>query len=88
MSDVSSGRIGLVPPHLRDGHYSGAEAMGSGVGYKYAHDYPGGVVAQQYPPDPLVGRDYYAPTEHGFERELGPRVGRLRAIVRGLTGRR
>lgn len=88
LADVDSGRIGLVPPHLRDGHYSGAEAMGSGVGYKYAHDYPGGVVAQQYPPDPLVGRDYYRPTEHGFERELTPRVSRLRAIVRGLTGRR
>ncbi|WP_298441671.1 replication-associated recombination protein A [Gordonia sp. (in: high G+C Gram-positive bacteria)] len=85
MADVSAGRIGNVPPHLRDGHYAGAEALGSAVGYRYPHEYPGGVVAQQYPPDPLVGRDYYHPSEHGFERELGPRVTRLRSIVRRIT---
>ncbi|GAA3960887.1 replication-associated recombination protein A [Gordonia caeni] len=88
LADVNAGRIGTVPPHLRDGHYQGAETMGNAVGYKYAHSYPGGVVTQQYPPDPIVGRDYYEPTDHGFERELAPRVGRLRAIVRGLSGRR
>ena len=87
LADVDAGRIGTVPPHLRDGHYQGAEAMGNAVGYKYSHSYPGGVVTQQYPPDPIVGRDYYEPTDHGFERELSPRVGRLRAIVRGLSGR-
>lgn len=82
MADVSAGRIGTVPPHLRDGHYAGAKDLGSAVGYRYPHDHPGGVVAQQYPPDPLVGRDYYHPTDHGFERELAPRVSRLRQIVR------
>ena len=30
-----------VPPHLQDSHYKGAGTMGHGVGYKYAHDYPG-----------------------------------------------
>ena len=29
-----------VPSHLRDCHYSGAEKLGHGDGYKYAHDYP------------------------------------------------
>jgi putative ATPase len=52
------------------------------VGYKYAHDHPDGVVPQQYPPDELVGTDYYQPTGRGFERELVSRVDKLRAIIR------
>jgi len=85
MADVQAGRIGTVPPHLRDGHYQGAKNLGNAVGYRYPHDVAGGVVAQQYAPDPLVGRDYYRPTDHGFERELTPRVGRLRSIVRRIV---
>ncbi|WP_422747713.1 replication-associated recombination protein A [Mycobacterium sp. WMMD1722] len=82
MGDVRGGKAGLVPPHLRDGHYSGAQKLGNAVGYKYAHDQPGGVAAQQYPPDELVGVDYYRPTTHGVEREIGSRLDRLRAIIR------
>ncbi|KHO21825.1 hypothetical protein QQ25_15125 [Mycolicibacterium setense] len=77
-------KAGLVPPHLRDGHYSGAQKLGNAVGYKYAHDHPDGVVPQQYPPDDLVGVDYYQPTGRGFERELTGRVDKLRAIIRRL----
>ncbi|WP_228461754.1 replication-associated recombination protein A [Gordonia spumicola] len=87
MSDISAGRAGAVPSHLRDGHYAGAKKLGNAVGYKFPHEHPDGVLAQQYAPDTLVGVDYYVPTDHGFERELGPRVGRLRSIVRGLAGR-
>ncbi|WP_338892493.1 replication-associated recombination protein A [Rhodococcus sovatensis] len=83
MADVSAGKSGAVPPHLRDGHYKGAEGLGNAVGYKYPHNDPGGVLRQQYPPDELVGVDYYEPTDHGVEREIGPRVGKLRRIVRG-----
>lgn len=60
-----------------------AAALGNAVGYRYSHDDPGGVVAQQYPPDELVGVDYYHPTGHGKEREIGGRLQRLRAIIRG-----
>lgn len=84
MADVSAGRIGSVPPHLRDGHYSGAKDLGAAVGYRYPHDDPDGVLAQQYAPDELVGVDYYAPTERGAERELAARLPRLRAIIRRL----
>lgn len=84
MSDIRAGKAGLVPPHLRDGHYSGAQKLGNAVGYKYAHDHPDGVVPQQYPPDDLVGVDYYQPTGRGFERELAGRVDKLRAIIRRL----
>lgn len=82
MGDIRAGKAGLVPPHLRDGHYSGASKLGNAVGYKYAHDAPGGVAAQQYPPDELVGTDYYRPTTHGAEREITTRLDKLRAIVR------
>jgi len=82
MDDIKSGRAGPVPPHLRDGHYSGAAGLGNAQGYKHSHDDPDGVVAQQYPPDGLVGVDYYRPTGRGGEREMGGRLERLRAIIR------
>ena len=47
-----------VPVHLQDKHYGGAEKLGHGIGYKYAHDYPEHYVKQQYLPDELVGRDH------------------------------
>ncbi|PZU00496.1 MAG: AAA family ATPase [Gordonia sp. (in: high G+C Gram-positive bacteria)] len=85
IADVEGGRAGAVPAHLRDGHYAGAAKLGNAVGYRYPHDAPGGVVGQQYPPDELVGVDYYEPTDHGYEREIGPRLGRLRNIIRGRS---
>ena len=86
IADVRAGRIGRVPQHLRDAHYPGAKRLGHGKGYRYAHDGEHGVVEQQYPPDELVGRDYYRPTGNGFEREAGPRVERLRKRIRGEPG--
>ncbi|MEO6881122.1 MAG: replication-associated recombination protein A [Mycobacteriaceae bacterium] len=82
MADVAAGRAGSVPPHLRDGHYAGAAAQGSAVGYRYPHEHPDGVLAQQYAPDELVGVDYYVPTTHGEERALAQRVARLRERTR------
>jgi putative ATPase len=82
MGDIKAGKAGLVPPHLRDGHYSGAAALGNAQGYSYPHDDPDGIVPQQYAPDELVGVDYYLPTTHGAEREIAGRLDRLRAILR------
>ncbi|OBK83088.1 AAA family ATPase [Mycolicibacter heraklionensis] len=82
MADIRAGKAGAVPAHLRDGHYAGAQSLGNAVGYRYAHDHPDGVVPQQYPPDDLVGVDYYQPTGRGVEREIGGRLARLRAIIR------
>ncbi len=87
MADIKAGKAGSVPAHLRDGHYSGAAALGHAQGYRYSHDAPDGVASQQYPPDELVGTDYYRPTARGAERELGGRVERLRAIIRRATRR-
>jgi putative ATPase len=83
MSQVRGGAVGSVPAHLRDGHYAGAQKLGNAVGYRYPHDVPDGVLAQQYPPDDLVGVDYYRPTQRGAERTLADRLPRLRRAVRG-----
>ncbi len=83
LADVRAGATGPVPAHLRDGHYAGSAQLGHAQGYRYPHDVPDGVLAQQYPPDALVGRDYYQPTGHGAERALAERIPKLRRIIRG-----
>ena len=86
MADVRAGKAGPVPPHLRDAHYPGSRGLGHGAGYRYPHDDPRGVVTQQYPPDDLVGADYYRPGQHGAERAVAERLPRLRRVVRGGPG--
>ena len=81
LADVRAGKLGTVPPHLRDAHYSGAQGLGHGQGYRYAHDEPHAVAPQQYLPDELAGTRYYAPTDRGFERSVSERLERIRAIL-------
>lgn len=81
IADVRSGRGGPVPVHLRDAHHPGAARLGAGQGYRYAHDEPHGVAAQQHAPDDLAGTVYYRPTARGAERELGTRLARIRAVL-------
>jgi len=83
IADVRAGLGKGIPPHLRDSHYPGSKQLGHGLGYKYAHDAPHSVASQQYPPDDLVGRDYYEPTANGAERDIAVRLERLRKIIRG-----
>lgn len=66
-----------VPAHLRDRHYKGAEKLGRGVGYLYAHDYEEHYVRQQYLPDEIVGSSFYHPTEIGEEKKIRERLHRL-----------
>jgi putative ATPase len=86
MADVREGLAGSVPPALRDGHYPGAKKLGHAQRYVYPHDRPGAVVTQQYPPDELVGRDYFRPTGYGAEAVLADRVPKLRRTIRGRGG--
>ncbi|MGJ3509747.1 replication-associated recombination protein A [Enemella sp. A6] len=83
LADVRAGRIGQVPPHLRDAHYPGAAGLGHGAGYRYAHDEPHGVARQQYLPDELVDARYYHPTGHGNEAQVAERL----AAIEELLGR-
>lgn len=83
ISDVRRGKIGAVPPHLRDAHYAGAERLGHGKGYKYSHDAPFGVAEQQYAPDVIGDARYYRPTELGAEAAVRQRWERVRRLIRG-----
>jgi putative ATPase len=87
VADVRAGLAGPVPPGLRDAHYGGAKKLGHGKTYVYPHSHPDGVVPQQYPPDALVGKDYYRPTNRGVEARLGERLAKLRAIIRRTRAR-
>ena len=84
MADVRAGAVGAVPAHLRDGHYAGrgrSWATRSATATRTTSRRA--CCTQQYPPDELVGRDYYRPTAHGAERTLADRVPKLRRTVRG-----
>jgi putative ATPase len=78
-ADVAGGSLLPVPVHLRDQHYQGAKRLGHGAGYQYAHDAPEGIAAQDYLG---VEREYYRPTDRGFERELAERLQAIRARLR------
>ncbi|MFV0285668.1 MAG: replication-associated recombination protein A [Demequina sp.] len=81
IADVRAGKAGVVPQHLRDAHYAGAERIGHGKSYVYSHDAPGGVAHQEYLPDSLRGSRYYQPTEYGFERTVTDRMARIRDML-------
>ena len=75
-ADVREGRTIPVPKHLRDKSYRGARRLGHGTDYKYAHDYEGAFVDQDY-----LGVDkiYYQPTDRGYEIQIAARLLQLRA---------
>ena len=47
----------------------GSAAAGHGIGYKYAHDYPGHYVDQQYLPDEIKDARFYEPGDLGYEKK-------------------
>ncbi len=59
MADVEAGRTGPVPRQLQNMHYDGEDNPNKGQFYKYAHDFPGHWVDQQYLPDALKHKKYY-----------------------------
>jgi putative ATPase len=78
LEDVRSNRTLAVPEHLRDAHYKGAERLGHGTGYQYAHDHPEHYVAQDY-----LGAEkrYYEPTEQGVEKKIKERLDKWRTAM-------
>ena len=86
LEDVDAGHIGQVPLHLRNAPTKLMKAWGNHEGYQYAHDAPDAVAPQQYMPDELVGRRYYRPNDRGYERQLGPRLEAIRAILDRAAG--
>jgi putative ATPase len=72
--DVRQGGNLPVPLHLRNAPTRLAREMGCGDGYRYPHDHPDGVVAQDYLPEALRGRHYFVPGRYGFEKEIAKRL--------------
>jgi len=72
--DVSKTGNQPVPLHLRNPETGLMRQMDYGKGYKYAHDFPGHFVQQEYLPDELKGRKYYRPGKMGFEKEIEKRL--------------
>ena len=68
MGDIASADTGEVPSHLKDSHYSGAEKLGHGQGYKYPHSYPNHYVTQQYLPDKIKNKKYYSYGDNKMEQ--------------------
>ena len=83
--DVQSGRSGPVPAHLRDASYRGAARLGHGKGYLYPHDFPEGIVRQDYLPEAAAERKYYEPSRHGAEARYADRVERIRSVLDGTA---
>jgi len=67
-----------VPLHLRNAPTPMMKSMGYGSAYKYPHNYEGNYVPEQYLPDQLRGRRFYAPSQSGFERDLSERLSEIR----------
>ena len=68
---------GTVPVHLMDANRD-AKGFGHGEGYKYPHSFEGHWVPQQYLPDGLIGRQFYHPSEQGYEAQVAERLKRWR----------
>lgn len=78
MSYVNNNPMGAIPAHLQDAHYKGAEKLGHGLNYKYAHDYKNHYVNQQYLPDGMENVTFYRPTENGYEDTIKKHLIRIR----------
>jgi putative ATPase len=74
-ADIEKERVQEVPEHLKDASYSGAEKLGHGKGYKYAHDYAGHYVKQDYT---RLKVKYYEPTDSGHEAKIKQRLEKLK----------
>jgi len=74
--DIKENKVQEVPDHLKDANYSGAQNLGHGIGYKYAHDFPGHFVKQKYTRKKVR---YYEPTNIGYEAKIKERLDKLAA---------
>jgi len=72
-----------VPLHIRNAPTRLMKNLGYHKGYRYAHDYEGGVAPQEHLPDKLAGRRFYHPTERGYEKMIGERMRYVEKLKKG-----
>ena len=74
LKEVKEGRLQEVPAHLKDATADGDD-LGHGKGYKYAHDFPGHYVQQDYMSKRIK---FYDPQDIGYEKKIKERLEALR----------
>ncbi len=79
MEVVERTKTAPIPAHLQDAHYKSAGKLGHGVGYLYAHAYPGHYVKQQYLPDGLTEEVFYRPSDNGYEKQIQAYLNRIKS---------
>ncbi len=80
VADVQNEPTVRVPKHLKDSHYRAAKKMGFGADYKYPHSFDGGFVVQEYLPEG-VAKNYYRPTERGYEKNIQHYLQKLKSLI-------
>lgn len=68
-----------VPLHLRNAPTALMQELGYHQGYKYAHDFKGNYVEQQYLPDALVGKRFWNPCDNSQEARMWQRLNDLKS---------
>jgi putative ATPase len=81
-ADVDSAPAEPVPLHIRNAPTPLMKDLGYGQSYRYAHDYEGAHVEQDYLPESLRGRVYYRPTDRGLEAGIQERLAAWRRKTR------
>ncbi|MCC6398153.1 MAG: replication-associated recombination protein A [Bacteroidetes bacterium] len=76
MEDAQKGADAPVPLHLRNAPTGLMKELGYGSDYRYAHDFDGHIVNQQYLPDALKDKRYYRPSDNGREKDIRERLNR------------
>ncbi len=78
MNTVKNEKTAAIPSYLMDAHYKGAQELGRGLGYQYAHNYKNHYVKQQYLPNELKDRVFYTPSDQGYENAMKEHLDRIR----------
>ncbi|HET6932318.1 MAG TPA: replication-associated recombination protein A, partial [Candidatus Acidoferrum sp.] len=87
LEDVHKTEADPVPLHLRNAVTGLMKNIGYSQGYKYAHNFEDKVTDMTCLPDNLSSRQYYKPTDQGFEARLRTRMDEIRKIKsRGAHG--
>jgi len=82
LSEVRKSGALVVPLHIRNAPTKLMKEMGYHQGYQYAHDFSGGYVQQEYLPEKLKGRKFYAPKGHGYEKNILERMGWVKGLAK------
>jgi putative ATPase len=66
-----------IPLHLRNAPTKLMKELGYGAEYKYAHNFEGHFVTDEYMPKELSGRKFYSPQDNPREKEMGAHLNKL-----------